>query len=134
MSVHRDKAWYLVNDRDGKVAQLDIELDRLDIETDALRRIQHQETKARLERLGFDTTNYRPPPRTLRSEQRCLNHIGPEDDIEAIVIAATEHPLDRAYREHIAARDNLKLQPGDTVIYGNGRPIRRTCKTKFTIR
>ena len=70
------------------MAELDIKLDRIDIEIDGLRRIQHEETKARLERLGIDTSNYRLPPPLLASEQRCTNHLRPDDDIEALVKAA----------------------------------------------
>lgn len=135
MSAQRNKLWYWLNDKDGKVAELDIELDCLDIEIAGLRRIQYEETKAKLERLGLDTTNYRPSPLPLRGEQRCINHFIDGDDIEALVIAASERPLDRAYREHINARDNLQLQPGDKVIHGDGRPIRRTfTPPKITIR
>ena len=134
VSVRRDKAWYLVHDPTGEVAALDIKLDCIDIEIDGLLRIQHEETKARLQRLGFDVSNYRPPPPRLRSEQRCFNHIRADDDIEAIVVAATERLLDRAYREHIAARENVRLRPGDKLIYGGGQPIRRTFEAKFTIR
>ena len=36
MSDRRDKAWYLIHDRDGEVARLDIRLDILDAEIDAL--------------------------------------------------------------------------------------------------
>lgn len=134
MSTQRNKLWYWLNDKDGRVAALDIELDCLDIEIDALQRIRHEETRERLQRLGIDTTNYQPSPQRLQSEQRCIKHFTDDDDIEALV-AASERPLDRAYREHINARDNLQLQPGDKVIYGDGRSIRRTfTPPRITIR
>ena len=93
-NIRRDKLWYWLHDQDDQVAEIDIKLDRADIEIDGLRRIGFEETKARLERLGIDTTNYRPPPHIPRSEQRCTNHLRPDDDIEALVIAATETKLD----------------------------------------
>lgn len=104
-SIRRDKAWYLVHDKDGQVAELDRALDRIDIEIDGLRRIASEETKARLERLGIDTSGYREAPHMHRSEQRCVNHVRPDDDVEAIIIAAQEKPLDRAYREYIASQE-----------------------------
>ncbi len=90
MSARRDKLWYWLHDQDGQVAELDIKLDRIDIEIDGLRRIQYEETKAKLEQLGIDTSNYRPPPHIHRSEQRCSNHLRPDDDIGALVAAAQE--------------------------------------------
>ena len=111
-TIRRDKAWYLVNDRDGRVAALDIRLDMIDIEIDGLRRIRYEDTRAALERLGFDTSDYRPPPRLLASEHRCTNHIGPNDDIEAIIVAAKESKLDRAYREHLATRSAANTSLG----------------------
>jgi hypothetical protein len=73
-TVHRDKLWYWLHDQDGRVAELDIKLDILDAEIHALQTIKHEETRTKLERLGFDVSNYRPPPPLLPSEQRCLNH------------------------------------------------------------
>jgi hypothetical protein len=119
MSAQRDKLWYLLHDRDGRVAELDIKLDRLDIEIDGLQRSRYEETKTKLEKLGIDTSNYRPPPPLLASEQRCLNHIRPDDDIEALVIAATETPLDRAYREYLATRSATDEEHTDN----SGQPI-----------
>lgn len=114
MSARRDKLWYWLHDQDGQVAELDIKLDRIDIEIDGLRRIQYEETKAKLEQLGIDTSNYRPPPHIHRSEQRCSNHLRPDDDIGALVTAAQERPLDRAYREHLAARSAADEETVDT--------------------
>jgi hypothetical protein len=94
MSTPRDKLWYRPHDQDGPVAELDIRLDCIDIEIDALRRLRYEETKAKLEQLGIDTSKYcPPPPPLLASEQRCTNNLRPNDDIEAIVIAAKERPL-----------------------------------------
>lgn len=56
-----------------------------------------------------------------RSEQRCTNHLRPDDDIEALVIAATESPLDRLYREHLAARSATDEKNTDA----GGAPIIR---------
>jgi hypothetical protein len=102
--TRRDKAWYLVHDQDGQVAERDIKLDCIDIEINGLQRVLYEETKAKLERIGIDTSNYRPPPPLHPSEQRCRNHVRPDDDVEAIIIAAKERPLDRLYREYLAAR------------------------------
>ena len=104
MSGPRDPLWYWLHDQDGRVAELEIKLDRLDIEIDGLNRIRYEEKKARLEQLGIDTSNYRPMPPMLEREQRCVNHLRDDDDIEALVIAAQETELDRMYREHLAAR------------------------------
>ena len=105
MSDRRDKLWYLINDRGGEVAELDIRLDCIDMEIDGLRALRYQETKAKLERLGFDTANYRPPPQLRSFEQRCRSHVRPDDDVEAIVIAAKEREsgstLDRLYADHV---------------------------------
>ena len=108
-SIRCDKLWYWLNDRDGQVAELDIKLDRIDIEIDGLRRIAFEETKARLERLGIDTSNYRPAPPLVAHEQRCTRHLRPDDDIDALVIAAKKSPLDRLYREHVADRKALRI-------------------------
>ena len=56
MSATRGPLWYLIHDRDGQLAGLDIKLERIDMEIDGLRRIRHQETKAKLEQLGFDVS------------------------------------------------------------------------------
>jgi hypothetical protein len=104
MSVVRDKLWYLLNDKSGELAALELELDVLDAEIDAERRVVYERTKAGLERLGFDTSNYRPPPYIARGEQRCLGHLTEDDDIEALVVAAQETALERAYREHLEHR------------------------------
>jgi hypothetical protein len=105
VSDRRDKLWYLINDRGGEVAELEIRLDRADLEIDGLRRIQWEETRDRLQRLGFDVSKYRPPPQLRLFEQRCANHIGPDDDVEALVIAAKEREsgrtLDRLYADHV---------------------------------
>ena len=53
------------------------------------------------------------------------NHPGPDDDIEAVIVAAQASTLDRVYRQHVAARENLRLQLGDQVIYGGGVIRRR---------
>ena len=103
------------------MAELDIKLDRIDIEIHGLGRMQHEETKARLERLGIDTLNYRLPPPLLASEQRCTNHLHPDDDIEALVKAATETKLDHMYREHLAAQSATDEETVDT----SGEPIIR---------
>ena len=103
-TIRRDKLWYWRNDGDGQVAELDIKLDRIDIEIDGLQRIRYEETKARLEALGIDTTNYRPPPPILEREQRCTNHLRPDDDVEALVREAKRTKLDRDFDEFIASR------------------------------
>jgi hypothetical protein len=134
MSAPRDKLWYLLNDPLDELAKLEVELDCIDIEIDGLNRIRYEENKARLERLGIDVSNYRPPPPRHRSEQLCVNHIGPDDDIEAIVAAAQESELDRVYREHLerksssAARGSTSSRDAadENVIYGPpGAVLRR---------
>jgi hypothetical protein len=46
-------------------------------------------------------SGYREAPHIHRGEQRCTNHLGPSDDVEALVIEAKETKLDRAYHEHM---------------------------------
>ena len=101
------------------MAALDIKLDRIDIEIDGLQRIRYAEVKARLEALGINTSNFRPPPPMLEHEQRCTRHLRDDDDFEALVRAAKESPLDRLYREHVA-RSGPKVG-SDT----RGKPITR---------
>ena len=123
MSAPRDKLWYWLHDQDGQVAELEIKLDRLDIEIDGLQRIRYEETKERLEQLGIDTSNYRPAPPLLASEQRCTNHLRDDDDIEALVIAATETPLDRTYREFLAARSTTDTSGPPIIRRGIGQVL-----------
>ena len=103
MSAARDKLWYLLHDPVGEIAEVERRLDRIDAEIHGWQTIRHAEVKARLEALGIDTTNYRPPPPILEREQRCTNHLRPDDDVEALVREAKESPLDRLYREHTAS-------------------------------
>jgi hypothetical protein len=86
------------------VAELDIKLDRIDIEIDGLQRIRYEETKARLEALGIDTSNYRPPPPLTERELRCSGHLRPDDDVGALVREAKRTKLDRDFDEFIASR------------------------------
>ena len=104
MSAARDKLWYLLHDPVGEIAEVERRLDRIDAEIHGWQTIRHAEVKARLEALGIDTTNYRPPPPILEREQRCTNHLRPDDDVEALVREAKRSKLDRAYDEFIAAR------------------------------
>jgi hypothetical protein len=113
VSDRRDKLWYLINDRGGEVAELDIRLDCIDMEIDGLRALRYEETKAKLERLGFDTAKYRPPPQLRSFEQRCTNHVRPDDDVEALIVAAKgseESALDRVYREHRATAADTVIE------------------------
>jgi hypothetical protein len=104
MSAPRSKVWYLLHDSTGEVAAREVRLDCGAIEINGLQRVLYEETKEKLQRIGIDTSNYRPPPPLHPSEQRCRNHVRPGDDVEAILNAAKERPLDRLYREHLAAR------------------------------
>lgn len=119
--MSRDKLWYFIHDQDGKVAELDRELDLLDLDIALTQRHQFRETKRRLDDHGLDTTNYKPIPLPRPQEERSYNHFRDDDDIEALVIAATETPLDRAYRELVLAREGIRLQPGETLLDGDGR-------------
>ena len=56
MSVRRGPAWFLCHDKDGEIAAIERQADRIDIQIDGLQRIRHAEVKARLERLGYDTS------------------------------------------------------------------------------
>ena len=123
----RDKLWYWLHDQDGQVAEIERRLDRLDVEIDALTRVRFEETKARLEQLGIDVSNYKPPPHIHRSEQRCTNHLRPADDVEALIVAAQEGPLDLLYREHVAAK-------GEEIHTPPGAPLRRYFPAEFTVR
>ena len=49
---------------------------------DAIRRLRHEETKARLERLGFDVSNFQPPPPLQAWEQHCSRWPTDRDVIE----------------------------------------------------
>ena len=120
-SVRRGPAWYLVHDKDGQVAELDRKLDLLDAEIHTLQTVRYEETRERLQRLGIDVSNYRPPPPLLEGEQRRLSHVRDDDDIEAIVAAAQEKPLDRAYREHIASRTAAESSVVSTASAGDPR-------------
>jgi hypothetical protein len=120
MSAALSKVWYLLHDADGQVAELDIKLDRIDIEIDGLRRLAFEETRTRLERLGVDVSNYKPAPHIHRSEMRCTNHIGPDDDVEALVREAKRSKLDVAFDEFIAARPTT-----DEAVDTSGPLIRR---------
>ena len=91
--MSRDKLWYFIHDQDGKVAELDRELDLLDLDIALTQRHQFRETKRRLDDHGLDTTNYKPIPLPRPQEERSYNHFRDDDDIEALVIAATETPL-----------------------------------------
>jgi hypothetical protein len=99
MNGERDKLWYLLKDQEVQVTQREVRLDVLDALIDDERRLQYQQTGAQLQRINFNVSNYLPPPRRLRSEQRSAHHVGPGDDVEALVRAAQESPLDRAHRD-----------------------------------
>ena len=62
MSRRLSKEFYVLRDRFGEVAELDAELDRLDLEIDLPRRLRWKETAAKLEALGFDREKLRQPP------------------------------------------------------------------------
>ena len=97
--VARAKLANLLNDPTGEVAELALRLDVLDGQIWDERFVQYLETRERLQRLGIDVSKFRPPPRPARSEQRSVHHVGKNDDLEELVTAATESPLDRLYRE-----------------------------------
>ena len=124
MSDGRDALWYLMNDRTGEIAALDRELDRLDWEINYERRRRHEETRERLERLGYDVSDYKPLPYIHPSEQRCRAH--PPEDIEAFVTDAKLSLLDRAWAEH-RAKGEVIHHPPDTV-------LRRRFDTEIKIR
>ncbi len=107
MSDGRDKVWYLVHDRGGELAAIEVPQDVIDMEINGLQRLEHAATKARLDALGIDTSKFREPPPLHRAEQRCSNHVGPDDDVEALILEAQESELDKAYREHLASRSAL---------------------------
>jgi len=94
--TERDKLRDLLVDRDGQLHALDVKADMLTIEIDGEFRLRYEETKQRLERLGFDVSRYRPTPARHPSEER--SHI----DVEAVVVAAHDRPIDRLYREFLA--------------------------------
>ena len=120
MSAGRDKLWYLVHDRGGELREIDIELDVIDLEINALQRIGHEETKARLDALGIDTSKFRPPPPLHRSEQRCTNHPA-GDEIESLILEAQESKLDKVYREHLAEEEIVET--GVIRRYGCGQVL-----------
>lgn len=84
------------------MAELDTQLEILDWE---LGRFDcFEETRAELEQLG---SMYRTPGRASTTARAATNHICPADDIEALIVAAQESPLDRAYREYRATMANV---------------------------
>jgi hypothetical protein len=97
------RLWCLLPGPRGQAAMIDV---RLDDE----RHLQHQQTAALLQRIGVDVTRYSPPPRRLRSEQRSAHHVGLDDDIETLVLAAQESELDKAYRELLASRSPIRVR------------------------
>ena len=94
--TQRDRLRELLVDYDGQLHALDVKADMLTIEIDGELRLRYEKNKQRLERLGFDVSRYRPTPARRPCEER--SHI----DVEALVTAATERPLDRLYREFLA--------------------------------
>ena len=61
-SEARAKLAQLRRDPSGELAKLELRLDVLDAEIDLEGRVRFQETKEKLERAGFDVSNYRPTP------------------------------------------------------------------------
>ena len=80
--------------------------------------------------MDFDADQYPPPLPLHPCEQRCTNHIRPDDDIEAIVIAAKGSALDRAYREHLTARSAAD----QVIIHDPPVLVRRYFETAFVVR
>ena len=122
MSGKRGPLWYWMNDPDDRVAEMERGLDRLDIEIDGLQRLRFERNRERLERLGIDSSRYKEMPPMHASELRCTNHLRNDTDIEALVIAATESPLDRMYREHLArkAANEKTIDTGGQTIIRRG--------------
>ena len=69
----RGPLWYWLHDPTDEIAETERRLDRLDAEIDLLHRMQFQETKQKLERAGYDVSNYRPAPARHPSEIRSRN-------------------------------------------------------------
>jgi hypothetical protein len=100
----RDKLWYLVHDRGGELAELDLQLDLIDAAIADEHHLQFEATKQQLERIGYDTSKLTPPPRPRHYEQRTARHVRHGDDVEALILDAQESALDRVYREHLQTR------------------------------
>lgn len=122
-----DKLTDLMRDPTGEVAELALRLDVLDTQIWDERFLQYQETKAKLDALGIDTTRFSPPPRPARAEQRSTRHFGASDDIGELIAAAKEEsPLDRLYREHLA--DTEPVPDGAPLLRRYFKPPRITIR------
>ena len=123
--VARTKLENLLADKDGQIAELALRLDLLDAAIWDERFLQYQETKARLQRLGFDVSKFRPAPRPGPAEQRSEHHVYETDDLEELLAAAKESPLDRLAREHLVDEEPVP-EPAPL--------IRRYFKTELHVR
>ena len=83
--------------------------------------IEDEETRDRLERLGYDVSNYKPLPPIHPSEQRSQAH--PPEDIEQFVVDAKLSALDRAWAER-----------GEVIYHEPGTVLRRRFEAEITIR
>jgi hypothetical protein len=95
--------------RDSELYDAARRLDAIEWAVEDERLLQYRATKDRLDRLGFDVTNYRPPLRPHRSERRTEAHVTTTDDVEQLITAAkraARPSLDDLYREHIAGLDD----------------------------
>ena len=115
MSDSRDKAWYLIPDKGGQVAELEVRTDVLDWEISYERQRRHEETRDRLARLGYDVSDYKPLPPIHRNEQRCLEHFDPRDrrpSTRRSSPSAKEPAIDKgANREHPSPPPRTRAGP-----------------------
>ncbi len=82
MSVRRCAAWYLRHDPGGFVRGIEGELDPIDVEIAAVRRLQWEETRDRLAQLGYDTSRFGPPVPIHPCEERSFAHPTSEEIYE----------------------------------------------------
>ena len=79
--------------------------------------MRYRETKEKLEQAGIDTSRYRPTPSRHPSEVRSRTNFNDDaDDIDPLVLAAKETPLERAWREH-RAKGTVIHHPPNTVLH-----------------
>jgi hypothetical protein len=94
-----------LHDSDDRLADTEKKLDLIDYAIHDELWLKWRETKQRLERIGFDVSRYRPPP---RSPSRSAHHLRADDDVERLVVDAQRSArpaLDRLYEQHVASRD-----------------------------
>jgi hypothetical protein len=85
VSKAEEKLWRLTTDKGRQAAAYEVQLDALDEMIWRERCHQHEQIRRRLENIGINTANYRPPARPHPSQLHTRRHLQPGDDIERLV-------------------------------------------------